>query len=267
MGEKLDFQHKNEGSSARRKYARKQLKRRKRKMALFYFLVVLIIMGIGVALSFTVFFKLDTITVTGSNKYTKEQIVSTSSIKMGENLFRINREKIKDKLQKQLPYIENADVEIKLPSTLLIIINEAKRAGYFTVDNKSYIISCNNKILETASETADLNIPVIDGIKLKSCNIGEYADFIDQNYANVLLEINKNLIYYKMDNITKIDITDFLNIKIEYDHRILITIGTQVDLPNKIDLTKSVLDTHISKIQKGTINVTNSKDAIFKPSS
>ncbi len=266
MGEKLDFSHKEHQNATPRHSGRKQKKRRKGKLYLFYFLIVLIVCGISVALSLTVFFKLDTIAVAGNSKYTKQQIEQISSAKMGTNLFQINKGKIKDSLQKQLPYVETADVCIKLPTTLSITIKEATAIGYFEQNNMIYILSSNNKILEAIPTTSKLSFAEIDGIKLKSCKVGETAVFADQNFADALFVLNQTLAEYKMDKITKIDITDYLNLKIVYDNRITITFGTQVDLANKVNLTKNVINNDISRIERGTINATNSKEVIFKPS-
>ena len=265
MGEKLDFSHNNDRNATRKHHGRKRLKRRKGKLYLFYFLVVLIVVGISVALSLTVFFKLDTVTIIGCNEYTKQQIVDVSTVKMGENLFRIDTNLIKDKLQKQLPYVEDAQVCIRLPATLSITIQQAKAVGYFAKGNSFFVLSEKNKILQEQSTTANLNMAEINGINLKTCNIGESVVFADDNFANALLVLDQALIDNKMDKISVIDITDYLNLKVEYDHRITITFGTQVDLENKVKLTKYVLDNDISKIEMGTIDATNSKEAIFKP--
>ena len=71
----------------RRSTVRKSARRRKIRLWLLYFLMTVCILCIGIALSLTVLFKIDTIEVVGETRYDTDQIIALSGIEKGQNLF------------------------------------------------------------------------------------------------------------------------------------------------------------------------------------
>ena len=56
-------------------------------MLIGFMLFIVLLILVGVILSLTVLFPINNITAKGSSKYTAEQIISSSGIKTGDNLF------------------------------------------------------------------------------------------------------------------------------------------------------------------------------------
>ena len=102
----------------KRKARQRKIRRRRIKVLLFVLAV-----GVGVILSLTVFFKIESISASGSSKYSAEQIIAATGIKKGDNLFisSVNEEKLKTKL----PYIEKVTVKRKLPGTYTLKVTDA----------------------------------------------------------------------------------------------------------------------------------------------
>ena len=73
---------------ARRK--RSNRRRRGHFGALYKLLSVLAICA-AIVIALTLFFKVDTIVVTGQERYTREEIVEASGVKPGDNLFLMNK--------------------------------------------------------------------------------------------------------------------------------------------------------------------------------
>lgn len=67
-----------------------------RKVLLAVVLFIVLI-AVGAVLSLTVFFKTQSVTVSGSGIYSQEQIVNASEINAGDNLFLINSDKTAQK--------------------------------------------------------------------------------------------------------------------------------------------------------------------------
>ena len=87
---------------------------------------LLCLLALGAALYFgaTVFFQVETVAVSGNSRYTQEQIVQAAGIQTGDNLFRMNKNRmIQDVLQK-LPYIETLTIRRSYPNAVIIQVQE-----------------------------------------------------------------------------------------------------------------------------------------------
>ncbi len=124
----------------------KQFRRR-----IFYPILVLLVLVVGLVLSFTVFFHLNKVEVRGYSIYSESEVVSVSGVKDGDNLFLINRGKVKEHITEKLPYIGDVQVKIALPNKLIVTVYETSvkcaaesKSGFVLLDE-------NGKVLGIAS--------------------------------------------------------------------------------------------------------------------
>lgn len=68
---------------------------------------LLCVLAVVVALTggATVFFRVETVEVTGNQRYTQEEIIAASGIQMGDNLYALNKVSIDRKIRTRLPYV------------------------------------------------------------------------------------------------------------------------------------------------------------------
>lgn len=87
---------------------------------------LLCVVGVLVAMTVgaTVFFRVEQVTVTGSKRYTREEIIAASGIQLGDNLYSLNKVRIDQNIRKSLPYIGDLTINRSLPSTILITVTE-----------------------------------------------------------------------------------------------------------------------------------------------
>lgn len=87
---------------------------------------LLCVLGVVVALTggATVFFRVETVTVTGNQRYTQEEIIAASGIQMGDNLYALNKVRIDRRIRTQLPYVGELSINRALPSTIQITVTE-----------------------------------------------------------------------------------------------------------------------------------------------
>ena len=71
-----------------------------------------------------VFFKVDTIEVTGNSRYTAQEIADSGGIHVGDNLFLVNKFSAAEAITRSLPYISSVRISRKLPDTLCIQVEE-----------------------------------------------------------------------------------------------------------------------------------------------
>ena len=110
--------------------ARNRSTNRRRRRGRFSFLTkllcILLIAGAVVA-ALTVFFKVQSITVSGNARYTSEEVVAASGIEIEDNLFLLNKYSAAQAIFEKLPYVEEATINRALPDT--IVITARRRRG------------------------------------------------------------------------------------------------------------------------------------------
>lgn len=107
--------------------ARRRSYHRKRRQGRFSFLYkILIFVAIcgAIAVALALFFKVDTITVTGNSRYTANQIIEASGIETGDNMFFLNKYHASERITAALPYVETVRISRQLPDTLVVTVTE-----------------------------------------------------------------------------------------------------------------------------------------------
>lgn len=108
-------------SSARN--SRRRRRNRGRFSLLFKVLAIAAVLG-ALTLGATVFFQLEQVVVSGNSRYTAQEIQEASGLRTGDNLFRMNKNKVASDIREKLPYVEELSIVRHLPSTILITVKE-----------------------------------------------------------------------------------------------------------------------------------------------
>lgn len=102
---------------------RRRRRGRGRLGPLFKLLCVLAVV-VALTLGATVFFQVETVAVSGNNRYTEEKVVQASGIQLGDNLFHMNKNQVARQIRQQLPYIGEVTIRRSWPSTIVITVTE-----------------------------------------------------------------------------------------------------------------------------------------------
>lgn len=212
---------------------KKRKKKNKLRKILIYILLVLVVVSVGAVLSLTAFFHITDITVSGNEKYATEEIIAQCPIDIGENLFLADTKSAKEKLEKNLPYIYNAQIKRKLPYTIEITITEAQSSYYISNKDKTYILLDNKlKVLETNAQKAQ-GIE-ISKASIKTCVPGEKIQFKDDTTGSCLIQIAQVIKDSNFNEITAIYSNSAEENYVVYDKRITFELGSCDNLENKI---------------------------------
>ena len=239
----------------RRSTVRKSARRRKIRLWLLYFLMTVCILCIGIALSLTVLFKIDTIEVVGETRYDTDQIIALSGIEKGQNLFLCKTQKGSEAIEHAMPYIETAEITRSLPSKIQIHITETVPVGLVEYAGQYVVISSSGKVLETtATEIEDL--PVIKGLEIQSAELGSVMEYQDETVKDILEDSTQAITATGMQDIKEIDLTSPTNPKLNYQDRILIKLGQPIDLVIKLRNAMVALQPeHIQTYERGTLDL------------
>ena len=222
---------------------------------LIYSFVIFIIVAIAIILSLTVFFNANIVTVTNkSSLYTADQIVSASGLDIGDSLITANATQAENRIEQQLPYIGKATVKKKFPSTFEITVKDVKPNRIYKANN-NYALAYNDKILEITdkydAQYALYNIPVKEAIAGKNVSL-------ENEVKEVYDLLNNSIKKSGLKNITAVSFTSAVDLKLIYDNRLLLDVGTteNIDqkLKNAISVIQSVTQKH-GEFVEGTVNL------------
>ncbi len=145
---------------------------RGRFRTLYQLLAVLAAAG-AMATGCIVFFRVETINVSGNSHYTTEHVIQTSGIESGNYLALLDKNRIVRRIRTDLPYVESVSIRRVLPSTVLITVKEARPAVAVKAENDWWLVNSSGKLLEAVS-TSD-GYPVLTGLTLVAPVPGTWA--------------------------------------------------------------------------------------------
>lgn len=218
-------------------------KKRRRNMSLYYVLIIIFVVLAMIFLSFTYFFRIKTIDVSGNTLYTTEQVIEQSGVKMGDNLFRTDTEAVENRISSAFPYFESVNVKRNLASTLSITLKEATPAVSINYnDNEFMVVSTTGRILEVGLSSPRDGTAEVYGMEMTELRSGTQYEDKDSIKKTVLDEIITESKKLGLNKITKIGMTERTDIRLIYNGTIKIKLGSSQDIPFKLSYIKSVID-------------------------
>jgi len=211
-------------------------------MIIGYTVVIILIIAAAIVLSLTVFFKIQSVNVTGDDIYNAETITAASGLNVGENMFRTSKKDIAAKIETALPYVES--VQIKRSPTGKVTLNVTAAKAELAVDcGESYLLlSKSGKILEDGVVSINEDVATVVASALTCLTPGETVAFENEQDAQTLVNIKSVINEKQLEKITEINITDYSSVILTYDMRITLEIGTAAGFGEKTDFIKATLD-------------------------
>ena len=244
------------------------------KRFLFIFVLVIIIVVLFLFLTNRYIFKIGKIEINGNIKYTKEEILTAGGLSEGMELYSLPLKEIEQNIKDDLPYIKAVKLTQIPPSTLRINMTSEKGALGIKLGGDYYVLSENFKVLEKISaiertdenivaEMLSDNIIIFDTHTIKECYVGKKIQFQDEDISDflrkVLYAVEENQIHGR---IKKIDVVNKFYIKMEYDNRFDVELGSFEDIELKI-LTLIEMANGLPKDTKGKFERNNEKSWSF----
>ena len=251
-------------ASSNRNYYRKRRRRNRRRKIIATLFAACIITGAIVA-AVTVFFKVSSIEVSGTSLYSAEDIIATSGITIGKNMFAVNKFNVANRVMQEYPYIGEIKIRRRLPDTFTFEITERKIAAFFQEEKFRWLIDKNGYILEGVDADRVISAPQVIDQNLMAPSPGTKIAMKNAEGTNplvLLLTALENAGF--IEKTGKVDVTKLYNLTITYDNRFLIEFGTTEELDKKIRMLKVVIE-QLEATDRGTIDVSNVKQARFKP--
>lgn len=248
---------------------KKMNRRRKLKKNMLSVLLAVVVMCVGLVLVFSLFFKTNTVTISGDKVYSDKTVIEKSGIETGENLFKVSEEKLSEKLSKDLPYIKSVTIERKLPDTIIINVEGAKEVGAVTTQKGFVLLDETGKVLDKNASILKENVAVITNVKLKEYIEGERVVLTDEKKTEALIKLFEAIKNTEMQLLTEIDLKSLNDIKIKYDDRITFAVGSLTNIETKLARGLAALEkeNEINAYSEGTLDLKTEPYVYFKSGS
>lgn len=242
----------------------KKKRRRSSYARITLVLTVLAVTVVGMVLSLTVFFKIKNVDVSGNTEvYTPKQIISAGKIEFDSNLIRLGSSAVSKRIETALPFIEEAKVIKKLPTTVELNITVATSAGYVKEGSSYYTLSTRGKVLEIGKKRPQ-KLPEIAGVKVGKAKLSDILSEHSELFSSID-DIYTRLGAAIARDITEINVNDSLNLSFTYRDRIDVRLGSESELAEKLKFVAILLadGEKIDDDDMGIIYASNPKRVSF----
>ena len=246
----------------------------------------------AVMLCLSLFFRVDTITVSGTEKYTPWMIYEASGLEEGDSLLGVRKARVAGNIIASLPYVGQVKVGINLPGTVNIEIRELDMTyAIHAVDNTWWLIAADGRVIEQIETSAAAEYTRILGVQADAPRIGQpvsAAETVLQTQATesaggvtiptqiqitaaqrlqAALQIAQTLEQNGViGQVSSVDVTDFSDMTFEYGQRIHVVLGDESNLVYKVTYAAQAI-AKLEEYQTGELDVSMefSDQALFTP--
>ena len=267
---------------------------------IIYIILAIIVLILGIFLSFSLFYNANRIEVRGYSIYETDEIIAASGISKGDNMVSMKFDSIEEKITSALPYIGSVDFKRSFPDKLIITVHEIGISaafettdGYVLVNDKAKVLGqvasieevlanaelvggakLSNDTEETETEVTSFvveseKIIIVTGAEITKSEFGKEIELKKENavasYQKIMTFFSEN----EISGITSINLKDPHNITFMYEDRIIIKIGSVLNLTDKKMAAAAAIikdQDSVGTNQEGTIDLTVSdKKYYFSP--
>ena len=223
-----------------KKKQRKAAKRR--KLTPFLFVVSVFILAAAVYLCLTMLFNVDRVKIEGNTLYEEMDLIKTSGIEKGENLFEVDTAYAEDKLYSVYSYIEEVEVKRSFPNSVTIKITEAVPFSVVEEADGYTLVSTGGKVLERGLEEVPYGMLSVRGIS----TVTNSED--NTKRKDLMMRIIGTMQELNMEDYVFLDLTDTLEIPMIYDNRVRVKLGNELELEYKLQFVDSVISEKLPKV-------------------
>lgn len=221
----------------RKRKARQKKARKRRRIRLTVFVSVLLL-ALLVVMSFTVLFPIKSISVTGSERYEEETVISECGLKKGDNILAASEKKCTQILREKLPYIKSVKFKRSLSGKLTIRITEAEEFRVYQFADKYYPVSDEDHILRECDQPPD-------GLTVIVANISEPKPGQDIRWEKDKAESTLSTIISAVEKqdleLNTVDLHDEVDIVLRVEGKFTARLGTANYLTEKINHLATVV--------------------------
>ena len=239
--------------------------RRGRRFGVLYKLLTLVVVCAAAVLALTLFFKVESVEVTGNSRYSAQEIQDACGVSLGDNLYLLSKPDMVQRLHQQLPYIDEVRITRRLPNTLCIQVTEFSTVYAMEQEGTVWLLTSGGKIVETAAERGDT--PIIDGCELLAPSLGGDVSFALelQNRQESLFALLTALESAELTgDVRAIHLGDPTVLSMDYTERFTVEMPYGADYPRLLRYLTLVIE-ELETNLTGVIDLTRDGEPHFRP--
>ena len=239
--------------------------RRGRRFGVLYKLLTLVVVCAAAVLALTLFFKVESVEVTGNSRYSAQEIQDACGVSLGDNLYLLSKPDMVQRLHQQLPYIDEVRITRRLPNTLCVQVTEFSTVYAVEQEGTVWLLTSGGKIVETAAERGD--VPLIDGCELLAPSLGGDVSFALelQNRQESLFALLTALESAELTgDVRAIHLGDPTVLSMDYTERFTVEMPYGADYPRLLRYLTLVIE-ELETNLTGVIDLTRDGEPHFRP--
>lgn len=192
---------------------RNRQRRRRGRFGFLYKMLSILIVFAAILVGCVVFFRVNKVEVVGNHRYSVEEVVAASGVKMGDNLFLVNRPRTNSNLIQRLPYVQKASMVRRLPDTIELRITESTAAAVMEAEGVQWVIDPRGKLLEKqkpGEATFGENLPRVLGLNPVNPVVGTMISVPVEEQTN--LDVLRGLLTALAARNMIGDLSDFIDV-------------------------------------------------------
>lgn len=223
--------------------------------------VLAIVLALVFAMS--IFFRVETVNVSGVNKYTEYEVFEASGIREGEYILTLSKSRISNQIMYKLPYVKKVQIGRSLPGTVNIWVEEVDITyAAEAQDGSWWLMDSRGKILESIHAGQVAGHTKLLGFTLAVPQIGEQAVAFEQPMEETLpdgqtvpvtvtaaehLQAMISLLQTMEQNgilgqAVSVDVSKLSDMEIWYGNQYQIQLGDGQNLEYKLKLIRGAID-------------------------
>lgn len=226
------------------------------------FLIILAALVVGSV----VFFRADTILVSGNSRYSAEEIIQAAGVEYNENLFRVNRRLTLRRILDALPYVRDVSIQRALPDTLILSVTETTAVAQLAWEGGHFLLDARGKVLERRS-SPDAQLPALTGLSPLSPEVGAMLA-VEEGDAPRLSGLTGLLTALEeaglTGHVTFVDLSSASDILIGYTDRFTVQFPLSCDFPYKVRSLEYVIS-QLEDNETGLLDLTRAGETHFIP--
>ncbi|MBR4200143.1 MAG: FtsQ-type POTRA domain-containing protein [Oscillospiraceae bacterium] len=229
-------------TNVKRQQNTKRRRRRTRRHTAYIALVAVLVLGIGAALSMTLFFNVSEIVVYNETDTPDEEIISLSGIKKGDNLVRLDTAIAAESVRQNVVYAEKVEIVKKFPNIAEIHVEKAVPVANISQSYGYLLVSASNRVLEELKEAPREGLIIIYGYNPAEGSIGMVLRSEDEKRDNVLKTMTAAVTACSDPRIWAIDMADQSDILVYFGENVKFHMGGSIDALYKLRFAAATID-------------------------
>ena len=245
---------------------KKDVQYHKGRAGLLYAILTVVLITASVVAACTVFFRVESVVVEGNDRYSEEMVLTVAKVELGSNLVLMPKEQIAQRLQDELPYLDQVKIQKRLPTTLKIVVTETLPMAVVASGEDLWVMDAKGKLLEKADEAMALEFIEVEGLEVVEPQQGAQAQAAPESTDQLegLLALLQVIQKQGMtEDISSINVASKTEVTMMYAGRLKVKMLRNADFDRKVQILKEITAV-LGEQAQGTVDLKTER-GIYSP--